>query len=73
MKKENRIKLDPVPDIHTHDFTIYALNEIYENQYNFDRRINKVRRGSNVRYFLLSAACAYIYKKVKELEEKIKE
>ena len=72
MKQTNRIKLDPVPDIHTHDFTIYALNELYENQVTFDRKIKKVRRGSNIKYLLLTTVLGYIYKKVKELEESIK-
>lgn len=69
MRRNNRISLDPVPDIHTHDFTIYALNELYDNQIVLEKKIKKVRRGSNIKYFLLSAACGYIYSKVKKLEE----
>lgn len=73
MSKRNRINLDPVPDIHTHDFTIYALNEIYENQIKFDKKLRKVRRGSNVKFILLSAAFGYILEKIRKLEEPKKE
>lgn len=47
-----KIKLDPVPDVNTHDFTIYALNEIYENLYKIDRDMKKIRRGSRLRFII---------------------
>lgn len=73
MKKSNKVIMNPVPDIHTHEFTIYALNELYENQFVFDRRIKKVRRGNNIKFVLLTAAIGYILDKVKKIEALLKE
>lgn len=69
-----KIKVSPnVPDINSHDFTIYALNDLYESIYRLDKLQKRRRRASSFKFVVLSTAMYYIYttlnSRLKEVEK----
>lgn len=70
MGANNRIIMNPVPDIHTHEFTLFALNDLEEKYVRQYRRINSMGRGNTFRFVFTMCAIYYIYEKLnKKIEE----
>ena len=69
-----RINYDPVPDIHTHEFTLFALNDLEEKYVKLLKRQRKARTASSLKFFFVMTCIYYIYgklnKRIDELEDK---
>lgn len=54
--------MDPVPDINTHEFTLFALNDLEDRYAHQQKQIRSLRRGYRFQSLLICGIVYYIYK-----------
>lgn len=62
MGRNNRIVMNPVPDINTHEFTLFALNDLEDRYAHQQKQIRSLRRGYRFQSLLITCVVYYIYK-----------
>lgn len=62
MGRNNRIFMDPVPDINTHEFTLFALNDLEDRYAHQQKQIRSLRRGYRFQSLVIAGVVYYIYK-----------
>lgn len=66
-----KIKMSPnIPDINTHEFTIYALNDIYDMVYKMQKTQRRRRRASSLKFI---TGMTVLYLSFRNLNNRLKE